>query len=254
MIHLLVSAWTLVFYQPLYNGLIFLVSEVPFHDVGVAIIILTIIVKIILFPVTRKSIVGQIKLKGLEGEISKIKASGASKEEQAKQTFALYKINKVNPFSSCLLILIQLPILIALYLVFFHGFASTEVALYSFVQYPEVIHYKFLGLFDLEAKNIILALLAGITQFLQVHFSPVIPKSSAKSEEGGFKADMARTMQLQMKYLLPLFIIFASYRLSAAVALYWTVNNITTIIQELLIRRRIERMTKDVIVATPTSK
>src|SRR4029077_9575821 len=136
-----------------------------------AIILLTILVKLILFPITRKSIVGQIKLKGLESEIAKIKEGGFTKEETAKKTFELYKIHKVNPFSSCLLIIIQLPILIALYLVFYHGLSSTGVALYPFVHFPEVIHMRFLGLIDLGQKSIILAVLAGASQFLQVHLS-----------------------------------------------------------------------------------
>ncbi len=239
----IISAWTLIFYQPLYNALIGLVSVIPFHDIGFAIIILTLIVKLILYPVTQRSILGQLKLKELEGEINTIKESGASKEEIAKQTFALYKTHKVNPFSSCLLIIIQMPILIALYLVFFHGLPSTSVTLYSFIHLPDTIHMEFLGIFDLAEKSIVLALAAGFTQFLQVHLSPVSMTSGAKSANANdFKSNLARSMQMQMKYILPIFIVFISYRFSAALALYWTINNIFTILQELLIKRRLKRI------------
>jgi len=91
--------WTTLFYNPLYNALVFLTSIIPWHDVGFAVIILTVVVKIILFPLSKKSITGQIKLKKLEPELKKIKETFKDKGEQAKRTMALYKENKINPFS-----------------------------------------------------------------------------------------------------------------------------------------------------------
>src|SRR3989344_3694157 len=113
--------WDVVLYGPLLNAMAFLVSIIPGGDVGIAVIILTILVKIILFPLSQKSIESQAAMTLLAPELNKIKNSGASKEEQAKQTFELYKKHKVNPFSGCFLVLIQIPIIFALYFVFYKG-------------------------------------------------------------------------------------------------------------------------------------
>ena len=91
--------WNLILYQPLLNALAFLVSVIPGGDVGIAVIILTILVKILLFPLTQKSIESQAAMSLLAPEIDKIKKSGARKEAQASMTFELYKTHKVNPYS-----------------------------------------------------------------------------------------------------------------------------------------------------------
>ena len=101
---MLTNIWNTLLYQPLLNALAFLVSIIPGGDVGVAVILLTILVKIILFPLSQKSIESQAEMNILAPEINKIKASGASKEEQARLTFELYKKHNTNPFSGCLLI------------------------------------------------------------------------------------------------------------------------------------------------------
>src|SRR3990167_1159143 len=113
--------WKIGLYQPLLNALACLVSIIPGGDVGIAVIVLTIIVKIVLFPLSQKSIESQAEMNLLAPELNKIKTAGGSKEEQAKQTFELYKKHKVNPFSGCLLVLIQIPIIFALYFVFYKG-------------------------------------------------------------------------------------------------------------------------------------
>jgi len=115
------NIWNTVLYEPLVNALAFLVSVIPGGDVGIAVILLTILVKIALYPLSQKSIESQAQMNILTPELNKIKASGASKEEQARLTFELYKIHKTNPFSGCLLVLIQIPIIFALYYVFLKG-------------------------------------------------------------------------------------------------------------------------------------
>src|SRR3990167_1980448 len=118
---MLSNIWDTVLYGPLLNALAFLVSIIPGGDVGIAVIILTLFVKTVLFPLSQKSIESQIKMNLLAPELKKIKESGISKEEQAKQTFELYKQHKTNAFSGCLLVLIQIPIIFALYYVFYKG-------------------------------------------------------------------------------------------------------------------------------------
>ena len=232
------TLWTLLCYQPLYNALLVCISIIPGGDVGLAVILLTVLVKLVLFPLTQKSINAQLKMKGIETQVNEIKQNVTDKKEQSKQIFALYKENNVNPFSSCLLVFIQMPIIIALYMVFIHGFDSMPVAPYSFVHAPAVFNLSFFGLFDLAKKNIYLAVIAGITQFFQGYLAQ---GRQSKPTGTDMQSEFARSMQTQMVYVLPLMIVFIAYKVSAAVALYWITSNIFTIGQELYTRRQIAK-------------
>lgn len=235
------TLWNTILYKPLANALIFLMSVIPGGDVGIALIILTIVVKLILFPLTQKSIKSQVAMREIEPDLAKIKAEGLSKEEEAKRTMALYKDKKVNPFSGCLVILIQFPIIIALYQVFLRGLKDVAgLPLYSFVHLPAHINTMFLGLIDMSGKSLVLAILAGLTQFIQMQI--VMPKKAAKpasTDKPKFTDQMMQNMQWQMRYFLPVFIAFVAYGISAAVALYWVTSNSVTIVQELFVRRKL---------------
>ncbi len=228
--------WMTVFYEPLYNGLIFLVQAFPIHSVGIAVILLTLLVKIILFPLAQKSIKSQVEMKKIEPFIEKIKKDFPNnKEEQARKTMALYKEHKINPFSGCLVLLIQIPIIFALYKVFMNGIHSPEGVLYSFVHLPETFSTMFLGA-DLTGKSIGLAILAGASQFLQAHVASA--SLTPATDEKSFKNDFMKSMQFQMKYILPVFIAIVSYTLASAVALYWVTSNLFTVGQEYIIRKK----------------
>lgn len=228
---MLSSFWNTVFYRPLYNLLLIGVAIMPNADVGLAVIALTILVKLILFPLTQRSIESQMKMKALEPEINRIKETVSDKAEASRQTFALYKEKKISPFSSCLLILVQLPVIIALYLVFLHGFDTVPFGPYSFVNAPEAFNMRFLGLFDLAKKSIIMALIAGLTQFIQGWLAQKRTGKPVASENPATK--FSQTLQTQMTYVLPIMITFIAYQVSAAVALYWITSNVVTIAQEL---------------------
>ena len=230
------TLWTIIFYKPLYNALLLLISAIPGGSVGLAVILLTIVVKLILFPLTQKSINSQLKMKALEPKLNEIKEKITDKAEQSKKTFALYKENNINPFSSCLLVLIQLPIIIALYMVFIH-FGNITVGTYSFVHIPAVFNLNFAG-FNLAQKSIVFALIAGISQFFQGYLAQ---GRQSKPTGNDMKAEFAKSMQMQMLYFLPLMIVFIAYRVSAAVALYWITSNIFTIGQELYTRRQMAK-------------
>lgn len=234
---MLTNLWNFLLYKPLLNILAILVSIVPGGDLGVAVIILTIIVKLVLFPLSKRSIVSQAKMNLLAPELNLIKKSGKSKEEQAKLTFELYKKNKTNPFSGCLLILIQLPIIFALYFVFLKGLKFDNGLLYSFVQAPENINMHFLGLIDIGKKSLLLAILAGVSQFFQAYYMPKPPPPSADNK-GSFQESFAKSMQIQMKYVFPFLVAFIAYSVSGAVALYWVTSNIFTIFQQIYINKR----------------
>jgi YidC/Oxa1 family membrane protein insertase len=233
MLHL----WDIALYKPLVNILAFFVSVIPGGDVGVAIIILTLLVKTILFPLSQRSIESQAKMALLNPELKKIKESGASKEEQAKQTFALYKKYKTNPFSGCLLVLIQIPIIFALYYVFLKGVKFDTSLLYSFVHPPAHISMNFLGILDIESKKgLLLAILAGVSQFFQAYYMPK-PKTE-KESTGSFQDSFAKSMNMQMKYVFPFIVAFIAYSVSGAVALYWITSNIFAIGQQIYAKRK----------------
>src|SRR3989344_8291531 len=99
---MLSSIWNTVLYQPLINLLAFFTSVVPGGDVGIAVILLTIFVKLLLFPLSQHQIRNQAAMNILMPELEKIKKSGLTKEDQALRTFELYKKHKTNPFSGCL--------------------------------------------------------------------------------------------------------------------------------------------------------
>lgn len=243
---MLSNIWDTVLYEPLLNALAFLVSIIPGGDVGVAVIILTILVKILLFPLSQKSIESQAEMNILAPELNKIKTSGATREEQARLTFELYKKHKVNPFSGCLLVLIQIPIIFALYFVFFKGINFESGLLYSFIHIPENVNMIFLGMLDITQKSAVLAVLAGVSQYLQAHFMP-IPASSANTagSRGSFSESFAKSMQMQMKYVFPFVVAFIAYSISGAVALYWITSNLFMVGQQIYVKK--ERNFKMVI-------
>jgi len=231
---MLTNLWNTFLYNPLLNALALLVAFIPNGDVGIAVIILTLLVKIVLFPLSQRSLKSQKQMNFLAPELKKIKESGVSKEEQAKLTFELYKTHKTNPFSGCLLLLIQIPIIIALYSVFYKGINFNSDVLYSFVHIPEQMNMMFLGLLDISQKSLLLAILAGISQFFQAYYMPKPAPSTGKSD---FADSFSKSMQVQMKYVFPFIIGFIAYTVSGAVALYLIVSNIFAIGQQIYINK-----------------
>ena len=238
-----------LFYEPLYNGLIFLISVIPSADVGIAIVVLTVAVKFLILPLSHKSVKSQAKIRHIDPEVREVKEKyKKDKQEQARKVMELYKKHGVNPFSGCFLLLVQFPIILALYWVFFKGLGdfNTEI-LYSFVELPLDINTKFLGLIDVLGKSLLLAIFAGITQYYQIKLSmPPKPANDEKKNNGemSFKDEFAKNMSMQMRYVLPGFVFFIAYTISAAVALYWIVNNLFSIIHELVVRKKAKELIK----------
>lgn len=229
------------FFQPLYNGLILLMGLLPWFDAGVIVILFTIIIKFILFPLSKKASLTQIALKEVEPDIAKIKATYKdNREEIARKTMELYRERNINPFSGVAIVLLQLPIIFALYFVFFKSGLPglNNDLLYSFIPRPETINMNFLGLFDITQKSAILALLAGVSSFIQMRISaPLAPAPLAKGEKANFKDELARSMSIQMKYVFPVIVFFISFTVSGVVALYWFTSNVFTIFQESYLKK-----------------
>jgi YidC/Oxa1 family membrane protein insertase len=235
---MLKSFWINFLYNPLVNLLAFFVSVVPGGDVGVAVIILTLLVKFALFPLSKISIKNQAVMNIITPELNKIRESKASREEQARKTLELYKKHQINPFSSFLLILIQIPILIALYFVFLNGTAFEKNVIYSFISVPEKVNTLFLGLIEIKGKSLFLAALVCVSQYAQACFMPKPKVSSTNS--GSFQESFAQSMHIQMKYVFPLLMALAAYYTSGAIALYFIVSNLFAIGQQIYLDKQKE--------------
>ena len=217
--------------KPLLNILIWFYNVIPGQDMGLAIIALTLLIRLILFPSFQKSLRSQRELQKLQPKLNEIKEKYKDdKEAQTKATLEFYKENKVNPFSSCLPLLVQLPILIALYQVFLTGLNGKVASeLYSFVPDPGTINTSFLGLVELGKSNIWFALAAGIFQFIQSKMM-VPPKT-------GVPDKTASIMNAQLTYFMPVVTVLISMRLPAGLALYWAVTTLFAIGQQYYIMR-----------------
>ncbi len=221
------------FYQPLFNGLIFLYNVIPGHDFGVSIIILTILIRIIIWPLTNKGIKNQKVLNKIQPQIGEIKKKFKNnKEEQAKALMALYSENKISPFSGFLPIIIQIPIIIALWQVFLNSANLDLSSLYSFVSAPDSIQLVFLGLVDLSQRSVVLAVISGVLKYFQTKM--VMPPVKASDGAPSKSSDFGQIMAKQMLYLGPVLSIVIFWSLPAALPLYWIVVSLLTILQQYL--------------------
>lgn len=214
---------------PLLNLLVFFYHYIP--DIGVVIILITLIVRLILLPSFHKSLKHQRALASLQPKMEAIKDQYKDdKEAQAKAMMELYKVHKVNPLSSCLPLLIQLPILIALYQVFIRSLSGNQlVGLYSFVKAPANINPIFLHWINLSHPNIIMGVLAGVLQY----FLSKMSLPAAKTQD-----PTSKMLQYQTLYLLPGITILFGIRFPAGLTLYWIVTTLFGIGQQYYILRK----------------
>lgn len=234
------SGFTAIIYRPFYNGLVFLIGLLPTHDVGVAVVLLTIIVRFILFPLSRRAVQAQLAMKKIAPEIEALKKKYKDNApEQSKAIFALYKERGVHPFAGFALILIQLPILLGLYWVFSRGGLPTinPSLLYSFVHMPSTVNMQFLGLINMSARNIPLAVTAALSQFVYTRLS-MGPSEKTSPVEASLSGDMAKSFEVQARYILPAIVGVIGFSLASAAPLYWTTSNTFMILQEYFSGRR----------------
>jgi YidC/Oxa1 family membrane protein insertase len=249
-----------IIYQPLYNGLVFLAYFMPWADIGFAVITLTLIVKFALFPLMHTTTKSQVKMREIEPELNKLKEDlKDDKEKQARELIALYNKHGINPATGCVSLLIQLPIILGLYWVFKDiqfdpavvgemvgngvraaGAFLNEALLYPFTPRPEYLHTEFLGFIDMTGRSILLAVLAGITQYFQMKFSMPDEKPTLQNT-GSLKDDLIQNMKFQMRYVFPFFVVIFAYTISSAIALYWVISNMFAIGHEWYVRREYER-------------
>ncbi|MFA6304650.1 MAG: YidC/Oxa1 family membrane protein insertase [Patescibacteria group bacterium] len=227
---MLFNIYHTILYQPLFNILVFFYNIVPSHDIGLAIIFLTIFVKVILWPFFAQSIRAQKAMQEIQPKIEELKEKYKdNKEKMGPALMELYKREKVSPFSSCLPLLLQLPFLIAVYQVFRVGLSSGSLDLvYSFIYNPTTINPVSLGVLNLSQPSVIMAILAGASQFWQ---SKIMMGKSALSSKPGANNAMA-IMNKQMTYFMPLITVFIGASLPAGLTFYWLLITVFGVAQQ----------------------
>ena len=237
------NIWHTFFFDPVYNALVFFIDVMPGGDVGLAIIATVLVVKTILLPISIKAAKTQRIMREIEPKLKEIKEKHKEdKQEQAQAMMSIYKDAGMNPFASIVLIFLQIPFIIALYFSVSSGggISLPDInidLLYAFIEAPAAVTMSLLGLFDMSARSWLLALLAGVTQYIHVNLTmPKLPPKDPDAEPD-LKADFMRNMQTQMKYVMPVLIAVVAYTISAAIALYFVVSNLTTIAQEYFVRK-----------------
>lgn len=239
--------YTTIFLQPILNLLVWLYGVIPGQEFGIAIIVLTIVIKAILYPFTAKQIKQQRAMQEIQPHIEEIrKRLKDDKEAQAKELMALYAKEKVNPAASCLPLLVQLPVFIALYRALSLGLAGTSIPLlYSFIPNPQTINTLFLGLIDLSSPSPVLAVLAAAVQFWQGRqlmkppaATVTAPPPEVQGTPGAKDEGMAAMMNKQMLYLMPIVTVVIGFSLPGGLTLYWLTMSLLTVAQQAIFLRR----------------
>lgn len=225
--------------KPLYNAFVFIIGVVPGGDVGLAIIALTLIVRALFYPAFTASIRTQMGMQAVQPELDEINRKYKDDSKQrTERTLALFREKKIKPFAGLLALIIQIPIFIALYLVFFReGLPNIQAdILYSFVAVPAVVETRFLGTLDLlAAHSIVLTGLVGATQYLVTRLSLARTPSRGGSPE---KEAVHRMQRNLMLYALPGLMTVLTYTFPAGVGLYFLTSNLISISQEWYLRKQ----------------
>lgn len=237
--------WDFLLYQPIYNSLIFFASVIPGHSLGLSIIIITLIIRVILYFPSQKALRSQKRIQDIQPKLKNLQEQHKGNQEKiAMETMKLWREHKVNPLSSCLPILIQMPILIGLFYAIQDGLNPDNVHLL----YPPLketdfnsINVVFLRLLDLSQKNLyVLPVIVGGLQFLQMKLSFAKQKDSAllnKTKNDQDKMPDLQMMNNMMIYMMPAMIAIFTASLPAGVGLYWGISTLFGIIQQLAINR-----------------
>jgi len=229
--NLLSQAFQGLIYQPLFNTLICVYNLLP--NLGLSVIILTGLIKLLTLPLNIKAYKIQQAMTGIQSEIKDVqKKYKDNPGEQAKAVSEIFKREKISPLGPIIPILIQLPILIALYQLFWRGLWSQESYLYSFISRPETINSLFFSI-DLSKPSAVLAILAGLAQLVQ---TLMLPNVMGKIKDGGdIKEKMSVALQKQMMFFFPVLTVFILLKLPSALGLYWLATSVFTILQQYIL-------------------
>jgi YidC/Oxa1 family membrane protein insertase len=213
-----------LFYQPILWVLVFIYQNIAFHDLGVAIILLTVLVRLVLLPFFYRGAKDQTLIQKIQPLVKKIQEDHkGNKEKQTQALLELYRQHRINPFSSFLLLIIQLPILIALYRVFLTGLSNNVV----------FDNYQFLGLINLNERSFVLVILATLAQYFQGRL--MMPK--AQPGRGAAANRFGQTML----FLGPALTLVILINFPAALGLYWLTSSLFSLGQQIFINKALKK-------------
>ena len=240
-----------ILYRPILNFLVFLYGNLPGQDFGVAIIVLTVLVRVIFMPLSVKALRSQKIMSQLQPKIKEIQEKYKNdKAALAQATMLLYKENKVNPVAGCLPLLIQIPVLFALYKAFADVFKPESLnLLYGFLSNPGSIKNVSFGFLDLAKNSPVLAILAGVLQFFQSKISlgknmgqkgpqTTSARLPARQGSGSFSEMATSGMGRQMLYFFPVMIIIIGWKLPAGLVLYWAVTTLFSVFEQFYVNKK----------------
>jgi YidC/Oxa1 family membrane protein insertase len=236
--------WTTLFYQPLYNILILLISIAPGKDLGLAIILLTMIIRTILLIPSQNALKSQRKMQEIQPKLNKIREKYKNNQEMiAKESMAIWKEHKVNPLGSCLPLVIQFPVFIAIFYVVREGLnPDNSYLLYDFLKNFsfENINVNFLGILDLTKINLImLPLIVGGLQFLQMKLTTSGTKKPDENKQEAKKTKSEMEIATgTMTYIMPVIVAIFTASVPAGVGLYYATSTIYGIIQQLVVNKQ----------------
>ncbi|HLD71099.1 MAG TPA: YidC/Oxa1 family membrane protein insertase [Candidatus Peribacteraceae bacterium] len=233
--------------KPFLNFLIFIASLLPDHNLGIAIIVLTIIVKLLLFFPTQHALQGQKEMQKLQPKLDALKKQyGSDPQKMQQETMKLWKEHKVNPFQSCLPLLIQFPILIGLFYTVRDGSVlelSKHLIYASYQHLPWTFNTNFFGLDLLKPEYYVIPASLVIMQFIQMKLSFALnerKKTAEQKEKEKESKEMSpqKMQQNVMLYGLPIMIGVFAFQFPAAVSLYWGISTLFAIGQQLVVNRK----------------
>jgi YidC/Oxa1 family membrane protein insertase len=230
--------WNGIFYRPIYNALTFFIAVLPGHNLGLAILLLTILIRTILLVPSQKAMKAQRRMQEIQPMIEKIKEKHKGDQQRITQeTMNIWKTQKVNPMGSCLPMLLQFPVLIALFWVVKGGlYPDNSYLLYTAYENFSLanLNTNFLGLDLLKNNMYVLPVIIGLLQFGQMKLS--LSRGGKNKAKGGKEMAMANNM---MMYFMPVMIAVFTATLPAAVGVYWGTSTLYGIIQQFFVNKSV---------------
>ncbi len=224
------SIWESIFIKPIFNLLVAIYSFLPLKDLGISVILLVMVVRLILFPLSKKASRTQFMLQKLQPEVEEIqKKYKGNREAETKALLALYRDHEINPFSGILILFLQLPILFALYRVFLNVVSHSDqnaFLLWSFIPDPGKLNPTLLGIVDLSTPSVLLAFLASLVQFFQTKL--MMPSLSQANYQTN---SMQKIFARQMIFIGPLITLIALVSFPAVIGIYWLVSSLWSLLE-----------------------
>ena len=238
--------FNVIIYQPIYNLLIFLYS-ILWNDLGLAIIALTIVIKLLFIPLSKKQIESQKELQKIQPKIKELqKKYKNDKETQSRKMMELYKEHKINPAAGCLPLVAQMVVFVSMYRIIGgltknDNFQVNLDNLYSFINHSDHVEKIFMGFLDLSIASIPLAIITAGLQYYQIKMMQQKNEKKQSEENTGKDAgtpDMAAMMSKQMAIIIPMVILFSGFSLPSGLVLYWLTSTAFAIVQQWMIMHK----------------